>query len=533
MIGVAARPGELQAVREFFELFKTPWEPLVPGKPYQVVLIADGQTEPRGAALALIYGAGEHPGDRRHQLTVSPLDGPLTARWNRCEVPLYTGAAALRGVQRASLTTSDGRPLDCARTINGRVVRRIGVNLFQEVARLLSKGQPASQAHNPTLELHIEYLRRALEEAGIGYVEVPPRPADAEFICCLTHDIDFFGIRRHKADRTLAGFALRGTIGTFVDVVRSRRPVGEALRNWGAVLVLPLVFIGLRRDLWNPFRDYAVADRGHKSTFFLVPFDNEPGVAPDGTVARHRAVAYGIEHIREEIQQARGPRTEFAVHGIDAWRSAERGLAEKRELLRVTEQPRTGVRMHWLYFSEDAGKHLEQAGFEYDSTWGYNDAVGFRAGTLQAFRLPETERLLELPLAIMDSAMFYRQRMGLSHEAARERCSAIVQQARRHGGALVINWHDRSLAPERQWGRCYNELLDEIEACGGWFATASEATDWFRWRRSIRFAEEPDRQIAVSAPPVPSGLPAGRVVVRGPGLYGETLFHGGSCRLRC
>ncbi len=41
--------------------------------------------------------------------------------------------------------------------------------------------------------------------------------------------------------------------------------------------------------------------------------------------------------------------------------------------------------MHWLYWAEKLAQALEKAGFEYDSTFGYNDAIGFRAGTTQAF----------------------------------------------------------------------------------------------------------------------------------------------------
>ena len=36
-----------------------------------------------------------------------------------------------------------------------------------------------------------------------------------------------------------------------------------------AVLTAPLVLLSLKRDFWHPFHDYAVADRGHKSTFSL------------------------------------------------------------------------------------------------------------------------------------------------------------------------------------------------------------------------------------------------------------------------
>jgi hypothetical protein len=380
--------------------------------------------------------------------------------------------------------------------------------------------------------MHIDLIRELLDEARTEYVEIPPYPGNARFVCCLTHDIDFFGIRRHGADRTIAGFALRGTLGTALDLVRRRRPLDEAIRNWLAVLSLPAVFLGVKRDPWDPFADYAAADRGYGSTFFLVPFSKQPGVTPEGTVAPHRSVAYGIRDIAADIRALDTARSECAVHGLESWRDATAGRAEMRELMSVTDQRRAGVRMHWLYFDEGSPRMLEAAGFDYDSSWGYNDAIGFRAGTLQPFRFPRTTRLLELPLAIMDSALFYPSRMGLTRDQARVRCSAIVEGARHFGGALVVNWHDRSLAPERQWGRCYRNLVSDIEASGGWFARAGEAIDWFRWRRSIRFfGDSSANEIVVDAPSVPHRLPAARLIVHGRAAIEQRTYAGGLCRL--
>jgi hypothetical protein len=144
--------------------------------------------------------------------------------------------------------------------------------------------------------------------------------------------------------------------------------------------------------------------------------------------------------------------------------------------------------MHWLYFDGESPKKLEKAGFSYDSTCGYNEAVGYRAGTSQPFCPIGCSVLMELPMSIMDSALFSSGRMGLTSTQAMPLCKRIVDHAKRAGGALVINWHDRSLAPERLWGRFYGELLKEIREGGRvWFAKALEAVEWFRWRRSIRF----------------------------------------------
>jgi hypothetical protein len=538
MIGVAAPADQIDRVGEFFELFKTPWEPLVPGKRYPIVLIADGHTEPGEAALAgeaavaLVYGAGEHPIDRRIEVTSQRSPGPVSVRWGDSTLPVYGAVATFQGDIKGGVLSADGNAVDYRATVGRVTVLRVGYDLFDEVAVLLSRGQPQRYASTPTLEIHIALIREWLEETRVEYLEIPPCPDRARFVCCLTHDIDFFGIRRHRADRTLAGFALRGTLGTALDLVRGHRPLDEAIRNWLAVLSLPAVFFGLKRDPWDPLSDYATADRDHSSTFFLVPFRHQAGVTPEGTVESHRSVAYGIRDITADVQALATARFECGVHGIESWRAAAAGRAEMRELTAVTDQQRTGVRIHWLYFAEDSPRVLEDAGFDYDSTWGYNDEIGFRAGTLQPFRFPGTVHLLELPLAIMDSAMFYRSRMGLTREQARVRCSAIVEGARHFGGALVVNWHDRSLAPERQWGRCYRTLLSDIEASGGWFAKAGEAVDWFRWRRSIRFSGDPSaNEVVVEAPAVPHPLPAARLVVHGRAATAERAYAGGLCRL--
>ena len=532
MIGVAAPADRIEVVNEFFELFKTPWEPFVPGKRYPIVLIADGHTEPGDAEVALVYGAEEHPIDRRIRVSSKRFTGPVSVRWGDSILPVYGAVATFRGDIDGGVLSVDGGAVDYGATVGRVTVRRLGYDLFEEIAVLLSRGQPQCYASIPTLELHIALIRKWLDETRIDYVEIPPCPERATFVCCLTHDIDFFGIRRHRADRTLAGFALRATLGTALDVVRARRPLDEAVRNWLAVLSLPAVFLGMKRDPWDPFRDYATADRDHSSTFFLVPFRNQPGVTPEGVVESRRSVAYGVRDIRADVQTLGTARFECAVHGINSWRDAAAGRAEMRELTTVTDQQRTGVRVHWLYFAEDSARVLEHAGYDYDSTWGYNDEVGFRAGTLQPFRFPGTVHLLELPLAIMDSALFFRGRMGLTRKQAGVRCSAIVEDARRFGGALVVNWHDRSLAPERQWGRCYANLLSDIEASGGWFAKAGEAVDWFRWRRSIRFTGDPSaHEVAVEAPAVPHPLPAARLVVHGRSAIKETPYGGGLCRL--
>jgi hypothetical protein len=524
MIGVVAGAGDLAIIEEFFELFKTPWECAVPERTYRVVVSLTGSIDRLNAELFLLYASGEQPFDRT-RLAGSDLDGPIEVQSRAATLPIYGRLATFGPAVPSSTLTVRGQALDCCSRAGSSVVRRIGYDLVHEVRHLLTEGQPASHARIPALELHIDLLRQHMRDAGIRFVEIPPSTNDADFICCLTHDVDFLGIRRHRFDRTLAGFVARASIGTLWDLCRGRRTPAEAGRNLLAVLSLPLVFLGLSTDFWQPFVDYARVEEAERSTFFLVPVGGRAGVSPEGVVEPARAVPYQVSEIHEEAAAATARGSELGVHGIDAWRDADAGHEELQQVTRLTGRATAGVRMHWLYFQADSPQRLEAAGFAYDSTWGYNDSVGYRAGTAQVFRLPGTERLMELPLSIMDSALFLSSRMALTRSRALEVCREIVANARQFGGTVVVNWHERSLAPERLWEQAYRELLDELSKSDRvWFATGSDAVEWFRWRRSIAFspAATSSTGLRVSAPR-PSDRP-GVIRVHQPGLLGPETY---------
>ncbi len=504
MIGVQADTADPRIVAEFFELFKTPWERAVPGRKYGAIVAVGGRIDHLDAALIVSYtGSPKAPHSRQE-----PGRGATTTFWGDVELPIYGPLATFPREHGTTVVGPGERAVDCRVAMGGRVVWQVGYDLFDEVAFLLTTGQPIEQAAVPALDVHIDLLRHLLVQGNVSFVEVPPRPRGFDFTCCLTHDVDFFGIARHKADHTLAGFLGRATLGSVRDLANGRRTAGEAARNVSAALSLPLIFSGLARDFWQPFEDYSRVENGDRSTFFLVPFSGRAGRAPDGRVDATRAVRYQISEIRHEALEAAGRGVELAVHGIDAWLDADAGRRELTELTTVTGRATAGVRMHWLYFDSSSGRRLEEAGFAYDSTWGYNDAVGYRAGTSQVFRLDGTNDLMELPLSIMDSALLSPGRLGLDAAQAAERWRPIIENAQARGGTIVVNWHGRSLAPERLWGRHYRRLLDEI-ASGHrvWFTTAGQAVRWFRWRRAVQFKTEAGRvTVTTPSPEVPGGV---------------------------
>ena len=259
--------------------------------------------------------------------------------------------------------------------------------------------------------------------------------------------------------------------------------------NWSAVLKLPFVYLGLAKDFWYEFTNgYRLLEQEFHSTFFIIPFKNRPGISPGGAVAPpFRGSSYGAQDIAALVRKLVSEGHEVGLHGIDAWADSSRGREELEEIRRFTANSETGVRMHWLYLDQKSCEVLEQAGASYDSTFGYNEDVGYRAGTTQAYKPIQATRLLELPLHVMDTALFYPSRLELTSAQASEVLDQMLENTVRFGGVLTVNWHDRSIVPERLWGVPYRTLLANMQLRGAWISTAGQAVAWFRKRRSAKF----------------------------------------------
>jgi hypothetical protein len=511
MIGVLAKPEDHDVVREFFELFKAPWEFCRRDRHYEVLLQADGTSNDRPAALVLIYGTEATSFDEQRKRLPGESRRNATLVWDGDSIPLYGTAVSIasEGGVRDVTFADTGEPVACAARSEDQTIVRIGYDLFREIRHLLTTGQPPAHAGIPTLERHIALLRGWIVGAGIPILEIPPVPAGHPFIVCLTHDLDHPSLRFHRFDRTTFGFLYRAVIDSAVKACRGRLPLSALRRNVSAALALPFVHLGWADDFWFEFDRYLQIEKGLASTFFVIPVKGDPGRTLEGPAPSRRASAYAASDIAERVRSLASGGSEVGVHGIDAWLDSERGSDEREAVSRATGAPTIGVRMHWLYLDAESPARLEEAGFAYDSTFGYNETVGFRAGTLQAFRPLTAKHLLELPLHVMDTALFYPSRLALTPEAAKKKVLPLVDEAEQHGGALTINWHDRSIAPERLWGDFYLDLLDELKRRDAWFPTSAQAVAWFQRRRAARFerVRPDDEMVQVRAFASGAGLP--------------------------
>ena len=489
MIGVLSRADEAEVIAEFFQLFKTPWEPFQAGRSYDVVFSTGDDILQVKARLLILFGSQSKRDDSRRMIAARPVSGEVLVRHGENEVPIYTGALVFDGstTWKPCLESSNGTVGVKAESGDG-VILRVGYDLFREVKWLLSSGQPVEHAHLPTLELHIMMLRDWMIEVGISFLEIPPVPDGKRFVVCLTHDIDFIGIRDHKFDHTMWGFLHRSTLGALRGFVRRRISLGRLLQIWRAAASLPLVWLGWVKDFWLPFDWYLRVEHDLPATYFLIPFKGRTGDKVTGRHANRRATKYDVTGLSAWTSRLLGQGCEMGVHGIDAWHSAALGRAERERIAAVTGRDEIGTRSHWLLRDENSARVLEEAGYAYDSTEGYNETIGYRSGTTQVFRPLGARRLLELPMHIQDGALFYSHRLDLSEDEAWARCGQLIENAGKFGGVLTCLWHDRSHGPERFWGDFYIRLVGKLRTLDVWFATAGQVVAWFRSRREVVFA---------------------------------------------
>jgi hypothetical protein len=205
-----------------------------------------------------------------------------------------------------------------------------------------------------------------------------------------------------------------------------------------------------------------VTTRGGTATYFMKSGAGDPHDVP---------YALGDRFVRRRLEDLYERGFEVALH--PSYKSVDdlEMIRTERERLSAAlptrppaetssgggvREPRS-VRQHYLRYDPAKTPRLhENAGFEIDSTVGFSDRIGFRRGTCLPHRLYDVERdmpldIWEMPLAIMESALFNRQDLGL--EEAVEHTASLMAACRRFRGACVVLWH--------------NTLWDEID-CPGW-----------------------------------------------------------------
>jgi hypothetical protein len=302
----------------------------------------------------------------------------------------------------------------------------------------------------PVVDAYAELLWRALERAWPRL-----RRRAGAFRLALTHDVDrplsFLG-------RTPFDFVRQ--LGADVLLRRDARLVARRVRSWAGIR-----HGDHRLDPYNTFDLLmSVSERhGLRSTFNFLA--TEPSRGLDASYAIEDPWILGLmAHIHE-----RGHEIGFHA-GYHTYRDAERTKREFARLRAATgglrdSDARWPARQHYLRWDNPSTwSNLDAAGIDEDSTLGFADHVGFRAGTCRdfpTFHLRERRplRLRERPLIVMDGTLF--DYMALAPDAAAETVIDLARRCKRHEGTLTLLWHNSSL-PTTGERRRYAALIEAL-----------------------------------------------------------------------
>lgn len=211
-----------------------------------------------------------------------------------------------------------------------------------------------------------------------------------------------------------------------------------------------------------------------KSSFYFMTASRDP-----------RRFRYNIEDIADELNLIVENGWEVGLHGgyysFDDFNSIKQ---EKSRLERTLGRKVIGYRNHYLRFRiPETWDILQKCGFNYDSTYGYTNMVGFRNGMCHPFRPYDLQHqkwmdIYELPLNVMESAMFDFVKPHKAWEIIKQ----LLEKAELNKGVLTVLWHNNNFScPFREhWGTLYEKILEYGRERNAWMTSGEEIWKWWK-----------------------------------------------------
>lgn len=280
----------------------------------------------------------------------------------------------------------------------------------------------------------------ALEQA-LRFLLSAWTPATRKLRVKLSHDLDFVGIP----------FTLRETLGHAF--VRHQPPA--MIRDLLACLGdgSPTYLMQVQK-----LSEMSIS-RGLDSAFYWKA--SSPGDFDSGYDPRHSKVRRMIAWLSDHG-------IENGVHpGYNTYQSRDQLQSEVRVLREILGDQPMGGRQHYLRWSPATWLDWEACGLHYDSTVGFADCLGFRAGTCIPYRPwifseDRESHLIEIPLIAMDCTPIVY--MGLTPDQSLCAIDDCIQACRAVGGVFTLLWHNTTLM-DPSYGNLYRDVLDRLGDC--------------------------------------------------------------------
>ncbi len=347
---------------------------------------------------------------------------------------------------------------------------RIGIDIFGSCFFLLTRYQeradPRRDLHGRFSAAHDLCVQEGLAERPLvnEYVELLWTELSRLWPHLARRSRSYRVAIEHDVDRPTGAIdrPWYSLVGTCVADLRVRKSPSLALRRLRARASRDPAL-----DPHNTFDDLMTLSeqRGLQSTFYFLC--GRTAGAIDGNYD------IGAPPFRQLLRRIHARGHAIGLHA--SYGSGDDEAALRRELDRLRqvcsgegiEQAEWGNRQHYLRWHNPATwRHLDAIGIDFDSSLGFADRVGFRAGVcydFPAFDLDARRALAirERPLVAMDVAMFgpMKRRAPQVVDTVAE-LAAVCRQFR---GTFVLLWHNTTLITAEQ-RRCYEQVLEAVAA---------------------------------------------------------------------
>ncbi len=283
---------------------------------------------------------------------------------------------------------------------------------------------------------------------GSPFVRKAFWPGAAEFAVTLTHDVD----------RLTAPL-------NHVFKVRKRFPTSLVIKR----------ILSLEDPYWNIEKMAKLeAEFGFTSSFYLLVHDYD--------------LADKREYVRDLVEKG----WDIGLHGsFGTHESTERMREDIARFEKEMGIKPAGIREHYLKF--DASKTweiMDELGFVYDTTWGFNQKPGFKAGVSFPYHPPSSNfrslRILEVPLVLMDTSLWGY--MHLDEEQGYSEVEKVLARVKTENGLFTILWHQEAL--QMKGGRLYPRILSLMAKENCFVADAKRIAEWWINRENSVLSEK-------------------------------------------
>ena len=303
---------------------------------------------------------------------------------------------------------------------------------FSSIESILTKEKLLDR---PVVDEYGVMLRTALRSVGVNI----PEPKH-EMSVTLTHDVDVPFV--YRSFISILGGVKRGEFKTLF------KSIFKTLEN-NPFFTFPWL---LEQD--------ARLDNARKIYFLRSPLFPEYYDRPYLRIDSHDMKAL--------VNTLQKHNVELGLHA--SYASAEHlelVVQEKTSIEKVTGKPLTTNRNHYLRLtSNNQLDALIDAGIKEDFTVGFAEMPGFRMGTCRPVKYinPETLEVKDLilhPLTMMDGSFSKYSQMGFTE--AYDTACRLIDQVRKHGGELVLLWHNSEVRQGNYHRKLYKNLISYIK----------------------------------------------------------------------